>query len=319
VIRKAWEAFASLEAFLALSALLAGVLAADAFHPSRAVHSHPAFAVLLALLGLNLAACTAVRFRRLPWTVLLVHVAVIVVLAGGAVAWKQAQRGRMTLRTGDAATREVLDEGGRPLFALPFALRLEAFRVEYDREPLHRLTLKDPERKWTRTLDVAPGGMVPVPGTPWTLAVGRFIPDLVVGENGVEKRSDEPRNPALQVAFLEDGKPCGGAWVFAFFPGMHQDDLPLAVAYEYEPPPVRQYASRVTLTDAGGRTVREGEISVNHPLRHAGWALYQSGYDPADPRVSVIEAARDPGVPLVYAGFILLMIGLTSHFLRRVP
>jgi len=318
VMRKAWEALASLEAFLALSAILAGTLAVGAFR-EEVSYAHPVFAGLVSLWALNLAACTIRKGSRLPRAVLLVHLAVLLVVAGGATTGLAGKRGRMSLRAGEPATATVLDREGNPAFDLPFAVRLDDFRVEYDRDPVHRLSLRHPKEDWHRTLEVLPGSVHPVPGTRWSLAVGRFIPDLVVGAKGIEKRSDEPRNPALQVAFLEEGEPRGGAWLFARFPGLHQEELPLEAEYVYEPAPVGQYVSRVTLLDASAKEVRAGEVKVNHPLRHGGFTLYQAAYDPRDGKASVLEAARDPGVPVVYAGFILLMIGLTLHLFRRRP
>ncbi len=317
-MRKVWKAVASLEAFLALSAILAGTLAVGAFR-EEVSYAHPVFAGLVSIWVLNLAVCTIRKGPVLPGAVLLVHLAVLLVVAGGVLTAVAGQRGRMVLRTGDPAAVTALDREGRPAFGLPFAVRLDDFRVEVDRDPVHRLSLRHPEEDWHRTLEVAPGTVQPVPGTRWSLAIGRFIPDLVVGAKGAEKRSEKPRNPALQVAFLEDGEPRGGAWLFAHFPGLHQEELPLEAEYIYEPAPVGQYVSRVTLLDGSGREVRAAEVKVNHPLRHGGFTLYQAAYDPEDEKVSVLEASKDPGVAVVYAGFILLMTGLTLHLFRRRP
>lgn len=317
MIRKFGVALASLELFLGLSFLIASYLAVGALAGAKQAYSHPAFLSLSAFWVLNLAACTIRKRARLPGPVLVVHLAVMVIVAGGAVTWKAGKRGKLILESGTDPVRTVLDDEGVPKFDLPFAVRLDHFRVELDGEDLHRLTLSDPKEGKEWTLDVKPGGVHEVPGTPWTLVVGRFVPDLVVGDRGVETRSKEPRNPALQVAFLEDGKPRGGSWLFAFHPGMHQEDLPLEAVYEYRPAPVKQYVSRVAILDGTGSGRRTGELWVNRPLRHAGWTLYQSGYDPEDEKISILEAARDPGVPLVYGGFALLMAGLTAGFLRR--
>lgn len=62
--------------------------------------------------------------------------------------------------------------------------------------------------------------------------------------------------------------------------------------------------------------------SVNHPCRHKGYRLYQSGYDTAYGQYSVILIVRDPWLPLVYLGMALLAIGssmmLAGRWKRKV-
>ena len=55
---------------------------------------------------------------------------------------------------------------------------------------------------------------------------------------------------------------------------------------------------------------------MNKPLRWKGFTLYQAGYDPENPGYSSLLVSHDPGVPLVYAGFLLLTAGLIWTFLR---
>ncbi|MGC8804044.1 MAG: cytochrome c biogenesis protein ResB, partial [Bacteroidales bacterium] len=58
-------------------------------------------------------------------------------------------------------------------------------------------------------------------------------------------------------------------------------------------------------------------IAVNKPIRIAGWKLYQIGYDEnmgKYSKLSVLEAVRDPWLPFVYVGIILLMLGTSYLF-----
>ena len=54
--------------------------------------------------------------------------------------------------------------------------------------------------------------------------------------------------------------------------------------------------------------------AVNHPLKFNGYTFYQSGYNPNDPSWTSLEVVRDPGVPLVYGGFVSLICGLFIVF-----
>ena len=54
------------------------------------------------------------------------------------------------------------------------------------------------------------------------------------------------------------------------------------------------------------------DIEVNEPYRTEGWDLYQYSYDDRYGKwspISVIEAVRDPWLPVVYTGFMMLLLG----------
>ncbi|KPL25985.1 MAG: hypothetical protein AMS23_03830, partial [Bacteroides sp. SM1_62] len=56
---------------------------------------------------------------------------------------------------------------------------------------------------------------------------------------------------------------------------------------------------------------------VNKPFKYRGWKLYQLSYDERMgkwSRVSVIEAVRDPWLPVVYTGIFLLLAGALYLF-----
>jgi cytochrome c biogenesis protein ResB len=55
-------------------------------------------------------------------------------------------------------------------------------------------------------------------------------------------------------------------------------------------------------------------VEINHPLRVAGYSLFQTGYDPNDLSWTSLQVVCDPGVPLVYAGLCFLIAGLFSVF-----
>lgn len=75
----------------------------------------------------------------------------------------------------------------------------------------------------------------------------------------------------------------------------------------------KQYVSDVHVV-SGARApglkpqIEHAKISVNRPMRWNGWWLYQSSYDAARESYTVIEAVRDPFLPIAaLAGFFLLL------------
>lgn len=91
----------------------------------------------------------------------------------------------------------------------------------------------------------------------------------------------------------------------------------------YEPPAgqknrqIKEFRSRVAIIEDDTRVVLTKEVRVNHPLQYKGYAFYQSGYNPKDLDWTGLEVSRDPGLPLVYAGFFLLNAGVIVLFYGR--
>jgi hypothetical protein len=74
---------------------------------------------------------------------------------------------------------------------------------------------------------------------------------------------------------------------------------------------VKKYSSHVQVfTDKGD--AKEAVIEVNKPLTIDSWRIYQLSYDQSRgkySRTSVFELVRDPWLPIVYAGIIMLLAG----------
>ena len=79
------------------------------------------------------------------------------------------------------------------------------------------------------------------------------------------------------------------------------------------------FESDVTLRDDLRGVVKEAKISMNEPLVYRGYKVYQSGYslENGAPEVSIFSVGRDPGIPLKYAGTIIMVIGIILMFYFR--
>jgi ABC-type transport system involved in cytochrome c biogenesis permease subunit len=77
------------------------------------------------------------------------------------------------------------------------------------------------------------------------------------------------------------------------------------------------YESRVRVDDPEQGSF-ERTISMNHPLHHRGYTLFQSSYVDGVPQTSILSVARAPGLPLVYLGTALIAAGtLWMSFFKR--
>lgn len=79
------------------------------------------------------------------------------------------------------------------------------------------------------------------------------------------------------------------------------------------------FSSDVVLKDDTRGVVREAHISMNNPLIYNGFRIYQAAYsqNPGEPEISVFAVGRDPGVPVKYAGSIILIAGIVIMFAMR--
>lgn len=75
-----------------------------------------------------------------------------------------------------------------------------------------------------------------------------------------------------------------------------------------------QYFSHVRVKAPQGAL--EKTISMNRPLTMNGFRLFQSGFRELEDgrELTILSVSRDPGVPFVYGGFIVLIIGLVLTF-----
>ena len=65
----------------------------------------------------------------------------------------------------------------------------------------------------------------------------------------------------------------------------------------------RQYTSRLRIDG------KACEVSVNHPLHHGGYTIYQDSYDQQAGSFTVLQLVHDPWLPLIFVGIALLAAG----------
>ena len=75
------------------------------------------------------------------------------------------------------------------------------------------------------------------------------------------------------------------------------------------------FESDVEMTDASRGLMMMKTIRMNNPLRYRGFSFYQAGYLPGPPETTILSVRNDPGTPLVYAGFLIVIGGVVNLFL----
>jgi len=323
VVRKVLKALRSVKLAISLLAIIGVVLIVATLLKNQAqarryIYHSWWFISLLGLFCLNLLLCTAGRWsfavRRLGTSV--THAGVLVMVAGVLLGAVWGERGLMQLYIGEQGNTCYVTENEK--MTLPFVVHLEDFKVERygGRHVQQKLVVKLAGLGLVRSFPVEVGRTFRVAGTPYSVTTVRYEPDFVILDKGVYgSRSDLPRNPAIQVR-VDTGPENRTEWVFAKFPGLRQDpDSEVRLFYQ-RIERIRAFKSKVQLLE-GERVVASKTIEVNKPLKFKGYSIFQSGYDEQREMYSVLEIARDPGVPFVYAGFMIISAGVVFNFYFR--
>jgi len=310
------------------------------------------FIALLFLLATSLVVCTQRRFMTMIQTTgavrvrvagsFISHVSLLLIFAGGVVRAVWSEKGVIGFREGEAVSH--ISGSDQPMH-LPFEIRLDKFELEHYATPsasgkgqmdllLARWTGSREETAIPVELQAGdtliPAGGASPESPALHVTVERILPDFIVdtGTGEARSRSEQPNNPAIQLA-VSGGGHTNRMWVFARFPDMTtpvggQDGGPVPLQFRYivnparmaaavEGAPIKAYKSTVEIIE-GGKSVLTNTIAVNSPLAYGGFTFYQLSYNPEDLHWTLLQVVRDPSVPIVYGGFLLMMIGLTIVF-----
>ena len=77
------------------------------------------------------------------------------------------------------------------------------------------------------------------------------------------------------------------------------------------------FESDVELSDPERGVTFQKKISMNNPLKYRGFSLFQSSFIQGPVETTVLSVRKDPGTPLVYAGFLIVLAGVVTLFTSR--
>lgn len=269
------------------------------------------FVALLVLLCLNIICCTLSKFSLKPKLLgtLIVHLSVIVILAGGTIGALFGEKGFMKISEGETlGTFYTRDE--RPV-KLNFSLHLEDFKIDWY-EPPHYAIFAQLADGSVRTLKFEKvEEEKSIEGAGLSIKLLHYVADFAMNmeTKEVTSKTSQPNNPAAEILLKGRGQEAR-LWLFEKFPGFGQEEASVKFAFRRQQGRPKDYKSKLKVIDEG-REVLEKTIEVNDPLTYKGYTFYQSTYDPEDLSWSGLQVKRDPAVPIAYAGFVFLIAGLT--------
>ncbi|MDQ8185670.1 cytochrome c biogenesis protein ResB [Pelagicoccus sp. SDUM812002] len=293
--------------------------------------SHPItsipFNAALILFLLNLGLATAGRLTKLKKARLKFYVShggMWLLIAAGLLSSSDLERWELIVSEGNATAQVSRGDGSETRY-LPFGVLLSDFSIEFFTT---QLTLVDIEEKviiWQKgepLIDLETGNTSSIRG--WEVEVLRSFPGALPQGDGYQA-SDSPYAPPavkLRATHLASGKTlegwttCGNDQVPTQTILAEGSDFRFAMAL----PRPKRFASEITILKSGDEPYSV-TVEVNKPIKIDGWELNQLSYDETAgkaSRWSVLEAVRDPWIPIVYTGIALLAFGAILHLLDRV-
>lgn len=279
---------------------------------------------LVTTLGLTILRTSfPLKVRKVPF--LLNHAGLFIVLLTATFGNADLQRLKMTTRLGETEWRAT-DEYGHSI-ELPLAIELHRFTID---EYPPKLMLVDNETGQALPAD-RPGQLLLEDGVEggklldWEVSILQSIPMAAsVTTEDTLKFTAFHSMGATYAAYLKathtktgqtkEGWASCGSFMFPY-KSLHLNEQCSLVMPEREP---KRFVSHVTVYTKEG-TIRQDTIEVNHPLKIAGWTIYQLSYDETKGRwsdISIFELVRDPWLPFVYAGIIMMILGAICLFMN---
>ena len=261
------------------------------------------------------------RLLRVP-ALLFIHVSCVFVLAGalwGSVGGHTLRQkffgidkipsGRMQIYEGRLDNLVFMENN--QIRELPFRIGLKDFRIEHYK-PGYLLVQSPQGETWKFPAEL--GTEYTLNSEYGTVEILRVFENFKInldGENRVAIDDPGPgSNPALEIQMNSPDGQVTGRYVFERFPGhAHSGDV-LFLSYQRV---IREYISELQVID-DNKIAAEKDIQVNHPLHYGGYHFYQQDYDHQAGRYTILEVTSDSGLTIVYAGYLMLCIGVCWHF-----
>lgn len=276
----------------------------------------------LIILGFTILKRTRRRFTWHDVGFYLNHLGLFLAFMGGMLGSADVLRLRMSVEEGNMEWR-AQDEREN-ILELPIAIQLDTFMIEEYPPKLVVVDLESgrmlPEKRPVSYMYEENNRSAKL--MDYNIDILSYLPNAAIMRDSLNSFAvpyhSEGATHALKIRVSNEemddpvvGWASNGSFMFPYSV-VYIDKNTAVVMPEQE---VKKYSSYVQVFTEQGES-KEAVIEVNKPLRIANWSIYQLSYDESRGKysqTSVFELVRDPWLPIVYAGIIMLLAG--SFFL----
>lgn len=302
-------------------ALLGGIIPSSSFQQMGVPNlwSSWPFLNLTLIMLINLVASVGKRVLPLTYSNIvyqLSHAGLATSIIAGAYSAANLDRYSLVLQEGRTSNIAV-DAAGNEV-RLPFSVKLNDFMLE-SYAPTILLAQKDSKAADGLKITPSPeflkkGATLHVGG--YDVKVLEFIPKALLLPDGWTRTMWETGAPVAKLEVTQKGKKIATGWMSCGSLDAPSEFLNLTEVkmLAMADPAPKKFMSHVEVIE--GKNKHSEVIEVNKKLSIHGYDLYQLSYDEkmgAASQVSVLEVVQDRGIPFVYAGMIMVLIGACLH------
>ncbi len=263
----------------------------------------------------------ATPFKRKNLGFLLNHAGLWITIAAGYLGAGDLLRVNVSTLEGHGPVNMGMNVRTQEAIELPFSIQLTDFSIN-DYNP--KIAIMD-TRSGEATNEDGKSIVLIEKGLEtsildWDIEITEFLPSTFKTVHSTYYPADSIGSaPAARVSAVNrvSGEERSGWISCGSFRVMYQH-LPLDqhMSLVMTTPEPEKYYSDIVLFGQDGEELQY-TLEVNKPFTYQGWKLYQQSYDDKMgkwSKLSVIEAVRDPWLPLVYTGIFLLLAGAAYLF-----
>lgn len=261
----------------------------------------------------------AIPFKTKNVGFLLNHLGLWVTLLAAGLSSSDLQRLSINLYEGQPETNVAYSIKGEK-YELPFSIKLLDFDiVEYNPKiGVFDITSGKFIMNRNQSLPFVEPNLDVTLGD-WHIKVLKYLPKALYTDGKLQATESAAGYPAAQV-FVRNTqtKDTASGWISTGGIMLHPDYLSLK-GTQYlvlnAPEPKKFFSKIVIYKD--NKATDTTQIEVNKPYSLAGWSLYQAGYNQEMRKwsnLSVLDAVRDPWLPVVYVGVFMLLAGALYMF-----